>query len=362
MSSAVKDIFVNNTVDISFVSLRSYKTFSFAQMNLRFFIQAICISVFISSCNDSNDSSPYGELLSRPPYKNLTDSIHQNPSDADLYYRRGMLLYKNNNNPPALTDLKQAWSLTRKEQYALGISNILLDKPDSAVSFLQDALKMLPQSIPLHINLIQAYADDQKIGQALVICDKVLQQYPDQVAVLMMKSDLLEQENDTSGSMHVLEQAYHFAPFNEDLCYNLAFKFAQSKNPKVLALCDSLLQHDTIEKKAEPWYFKGTYYSNLNDKTKALQCFNKAIESDYSFLDAYIDKGQILYDEKKYAEAINVFQLALKVSATYADAYYWLGKCQEVTGKKEEARLNYQRAYGLDKSLTEAKEAADRLK
>jgi tetratricopeptide (TPR) repeat protein len=292
----------------------------------------------------------------------LTDSIHQNPSDADLYYRRGMLLYKNDNKPPALADLKQAWSLTKKEQYATGISNILLDKPDSAVSFLQDALKMLPQSIPLHINLIQAYADDQKIQQALVICDKVLQQHPDQVAVLMMKSDLLEQEHDTSASILTLEQAYHFAPFNEDLCYNLAFKLAQSKSPKVLTLCDSLLKHDTIEKKAEPWYFKGMYYSNINDKTKALEYFNKAIQSDYAFLDAYMDKGQILYDQKKYAEATGVFQLALKVSATFADAYYWLGKCQEAMGKKEDARLNYERAYGLDKSLTEAKEAAERLK
>jgi len=331
-------------------------------MSLRVFIQFVCILLVITSCNDSNDSSPYEELLSRPPYANLTDSIHQNSSDPDLYYRRGMLLYKNNNNPPALRDLRKAWSLNQKEQYAISISNILLDKPDSAASFLQAALKMLPQSIPLHINLIQAYADAQKTDEALIICDKVLQQHPDQVAVLMMKSDLLEQKNDTSGSIHTLEQAYRFAPANEDLCYNLAFKFAQSKNPKVLTLCDSLLRHDTIEKKAEPWYFKGIYYSNINEKAKAIEYFDKAIQFDYSFLDAYMDKGQVLYDQKKYAEAINVFQLALKVSATYADAYYWVGKSQEAMGKKEDAVLNYQRAYGLDKSLSEAKEAADRLK
>jgi len=331
-------------------------------MSLRFFIQLICIVSVINGCNNSNDSSPYKQLLSRPPYANLTDSIHQNPSDPDLYYRRGMLLYKNNNNPPALRDLKKAWSLSQKEQYAIGISNILLDKPDSAVSFLHDALKMLPQSIPLHINLIQAYADGQKPGEALAICDKVIQQHPDQVAVLMMKSDLLEQQNDTTGSIRALEQAYRFAPSNEDLCYNLAFKFAQSKNPKVLALCDSLLGNDTIEKKAEPWYFKGIYYSNINNKAKALEHFNKAIQSDYSFLDAYMDKGQVLYDEEKYAEATGVFQLVLKVSATYADAYYWLGKCQEAMGKKEDAKLNYERAYGLDKSLAEAKAAADRLR
>src|SRR5262249_26015559 len=154
-------------------------------------IKAICTLFIISSCNNSNNSSPYEELLSHPPYANLTDSIRQNSSDPDLYYRRGMLLYKNNNNPPALVDLQKAWSLRHKEQYAIGISNILLDNPDSAVSFLRDALKMLPQSIPLHINLIQAYADGQKTNDALVICDKVLQQHPDQVAVLMMKADLL---------------------------------------------------------------------------------------------------------------------------------------------------------------------------
>jgi len=357
-----KDNVSKKTADISFVRLRSYKKFSFVQMSLRFFIHSVCISLAITSCNNSNDSSPYEELLSRPPYANLTDSIHQNSSDPDLYYRRGMLLYKNNNHPPALADLKRAWSITKKEQYAIGISNILLDKPDSAISFLQDALKMLPQSIPLHIDLIQAYTDYQKTDEALAICSKVLQQHPDQVAVLMMKSDLLEQKNDTTGSIQTLEQAYRLAPSNEELCYNLAFKFAQSKNPKVLTLCDSLLEHDTIEKKAEPWYFKGLYYSNINEKAKALEFFNKAIQFDYSFLDAYMDKGQVLYDEKKYAEAINVFQLALKVSAAYADDYYWLGKCQEAVGKKEDASLNYQRAYGLDKSLTEAKEAAERLK
>src|SRR5689334_524325 len=195
-------------------------------MSLKVFTCCVFIS-FVISCNNSNDSSPYKELLSRAPYANLTDSIYRNPSDADLYYRRGMLLYKNNNNPPALADLQMAWSLIKKEQFAVGISNILLDKPDSAISFLRDALKMLPQSVPLHINLIQAYADGQKTNEALIICDKVLQQHPDQVAVLMMKSDLLEQNNDTAGSLQTLAQAYHFAPSNQDLCYNLAFKLAQ---------------------------------------------------------------------------------------------------------------------------------------
>src|SRR4030095_1054171 len=86
------------------------------------FILLIVLLLF-AACSDHNDASPYEDLLSRPPYASLTDSIHQNSSDPDLYYRRGMLLYKNNNAPPALHDLRKAWSLSQKEQYAIGISN-----------------------------------------------------------------------------------------------------------------------------------------------------------------------------------------------------------------------------------------------
>jgi tetratricopeptide (TPR) repeat protein len=322
----------------------------------------IWLWVVIPSCNNHQETAPYENLLSRPPYVNLTDSIRQSPSNADLYYRRGVLLAKNNNNPPALADLRKAWSLNKKETYAIAISNILLEsKPDSAISFLQDALKALPGSIALNMNLVQAYAGEQKFDNALAICNTMLNKDPDQPAVLMMKSDLLEQKNDSVGSLKALEQAYQFAPFNEDLCYSLAFKYAQNKSPKALTLCDSLLRYDTAERKGEPFYFKGVYYANMNNIPQALSYFDKAIEYDYTFLDAYMEKGKIFYDKKKFDEAAKIFELALRVSATYADAYYWLGKCQEGLGQKEEAKLNYQRAYGLDKSLTEAKEAADRV-
>ena len=332
-------------------------------MNIKILPGLIGLWIAFLSCNSHHAVSPYEETLSQQPYLPLTDSIRRDPFDPDLYYRRGMLLFKNNNNPPALADLKKAWSLNKREVYAMAISNILFEgKTDSAISFLHDALKILPWSVPLHINLIQAYADQQKISEALSLCDSVLGRHPDQVGILMMKSDLLEQKNDSAGALKALQQAYLFAPFNEDLCYNLAFKYAQSKNPKVLQLCDSLLKKDTAERKGEPYYFKGVYYSNINDDSKALDNFNKAIQYDYTFLDAYMDKGKIFYDRKKYSEAEKVFQLALKVSASYADAYYWVGRCQEALGQKDEAMLNYQRAYGLDKSLTEAKDAFEKLK
>ena len=323
----------------------------------------ILLTILFISCNNPENPSPYEELLSQPPYSSLTDSIHQRPADAELYYHRGVLLAKNNNRPPALADLKKAWSLNKKEKYAMGISNILLDdKPDSAISFLQEALQALPQSIPLQLNLAQAYSDQQKTEEALKVCNKIIQQQPNQADALVLKSDLLETTGDTAGSIRELEQAYRFAPFSEDLCYNLAFKYAETKNPKVLTLCDSLQQADSLNEKAPPYYFRGLYYSNINEKVKALSFFDQAIQHDFYFKNAYIEKGKILFDQKKINGAWQVFNLAARVSPTFPDAYYWMGKCQEALGQKAEAKLNYERAYGLDKTFTEAKEAAERLR
>ena len=47
-----------------------------------------------------------------------------------------------------------------------------------------------------------------------------------------------------------------------------------------------------------------------------------------------------------------------RVTPSFPDAWYWIGRCLEISGQKEEAKLNYEKAYSLDKTFTEAKEAA----
>ncbi|MEJ0102291.1 MAG: hypothetical protein WDO19_06965 [Bacteroidota bacterium] len=130
----------------------------------------------------------------------------------------------------------------------------------------------------------------------------------------MMKSDLLEEKKDTAGSVAALETAYSFAPFDQELNYSLAYKYAESKNQKVLALCDSLLKRNSLKPPAEPYYFKGIYYSNINQHEKAIDLFNLAIQHDFNFHNAYIEKGKILYDQKKIKDALKVFTLVSTIS------------------------------------------------
>jgi tetratricopeptide (TPR) repeat protein len=326
-------------------------------------LSLLIVTNFGSSCNDqAKESSEFSEILSQPTYKSISDSLKKNSSDAGMYYRRGLLLEKNDYTDPALADFQKAWSLSSREEYGVAVSNILLQKqPDSAIRFLKQALQKIPSSLFFKLNLAQGYINRDKVDEALKVINDILVSEPALINALMMKSDLLEKINNKPEALKTLEKAYELAPCDVELSNDLAFKYAENKNPRALALSDSLLKMDTSGRHAEPYYIKGVYYANTGDKAKALQFFNQAIQHDYYFLDAYLEKGSILYEQRKFPEALKVFQLAATIKPTFADAYYWMGKCQEQLNQKEEAKLNYQRAYGLDKTLTEAKIAAERL-
>lgn len=312
------------------------------------------------ACN--NNDSAGNSVLTQSPYNSLSDSIGINPKNADLYYRRGGLLYQNNQMAYAEKDLRKAFELNPKEEYALALTTVLKQKnTDAAIQFLQEAVKKLPNSIALQIGLARGFQQRNQLDSSLIICNKVIEKYPAQLDALLLKSELLKAVNKDSEALITLEKAYSYAPEDVEVAHRLCFSYADSKNPKALSLADSLIKADKEKRHAEPYYFKGVYYSNTGNDAEAIKQFNLAIEHDYYFINAYINKGIAFYDQKKYDQALKTFTLAATVSPTDADPYYWLAKTQQATGNKKDAKLNYQRAYGLDTTLTEAKEAADRL-
>lgn len=325
-------------------------------------ILALAFVTAVTGCGNTSGSEEE-KILSQPPYDRISDSIQDIPTDAGLYYRRGTLLYSNEQINLAKKDLQTAWQLQPREEHALRLTTILRQQnADTAIQFLQDAINKLPESISLKILLAKGYESKNELDKALAICEEIIREHPSQIDALILKSDLLKKQNKSTESLAVLEQAYSFAPGDVDLVHQLAFEYAETKNPTVLKLSDSLIKADVQQRHAEPYYFKGLYFENTGRYNEAIKYFDEAIRHDYNFMDAYMDKGQTYFLQKKYADALKTFQLATTVFRTEGLPYYWLGKSYEAMGNKAEAKLNYQRAYGLDNTLTEAKEAADALK
>lgn len=322
----------------------------------------VFIAVFLVSCNDS-DVSPYEEVLESPEFAAITDSIRKEPNRDDLYFRRAIQLNTANHTAPALEDFQKAWSLNKLEPYATGVGNILLEKkPDSAVRFLSQATRELPNSLFLKLTLARAYESLNKIDDALAVSQEMLDMDSTQINALVLRADLFEKKGDTTGMITTLEKAYSLIPSNRLISERLAYNYAETKNPKALSMADRLLRGDSLEQFADPFYIKGLYYANTRSYDKAIEQFDNTIRRDHRYLSAYIEKGKILLDQKKTDAALQTFRLANQITPSYPDAWYWIGQCLELKGQKQEAKLNYEKAYSLDKTFTEAREAAEKIK
>lgn len=319
-------------------------------MKVTTFIAPVVISVVIlTSCSNKKQDSLYSDILNKSPFAALTDSIEKDPGNDSLYSRRAILLNEKDFREPALADFRSAWSIKKSEKYALGISTLLLEmNTDSAILFLEKTLPLLPESNLLRLSLARAYDDKGRTKEAVSIADEILKNNPQQVDILKFKAGILEKQGSKQDAVNLLERAYAIAPYDIELNYILALKLAEAGNSKVLALCDSLIKVDTLQLHAEPYYYKGIYYASLNDKTKAISFFDQASKLDIHFMEAYIEKGSLLFEMKKIAEARSVFMLALNIAPDYPDTYYWLGKCDEAEGKTAEAKLNFDKAKSLE--------------
>ena len=206
--------------------------------------------------------------------------------------------------------------------------------------------------------------DLQQSGQypeAMQIVDAMIQKYPGQLDALNIQAEILKEQGKREESLIILEKAYSMEPRDKETAYNLAYEYAEAKNPNAISLTDTLIKYDKTETVARAWYIKATYYLNTGNEKEALRFYDSANIADYNFLDAYLDKGQIQLKQKKYDAALKTFALGQKLSPGAADFYFWVAKTQEAMGNKADAKANYERAYALDKLLTEAKEAAERL-
>ncbi len=300
------------------------------------------------------------KILLSPPYASVTDSIQQFPNNPDLYFERGTLLSQNNKHEIATADYKKAWELKQNDTTALQyVSNLLLvSKTKEAVSFLKDCITRFPNNMNFHRRLGELYEQAKLYDKALEQNDAILAKDSSNFESWYTKGQLLVALKDTSGGITALEHSYELQPVN-NTGLAIASLYAELHDPKALVLSDEIIRKDTAAALADPYFVKGVYYSGIKQYKTAITQFDEAIKRDWKFTDAYDEKGIVLFQQKLYDSALHVFTMAATVSNTIADPYFWIGRCYEATGNKDQAIANYQRAIALDPGFVEA---ADRIK
>jgi len=224
---------------------------------------------------------------------------------------------------------------------------------------LRKQIEKYPDSALLKENLIQYFRDNANYTRAIGETNALLKTDSNNERLLYIKATLLSENDDTLQAINTWEKLIAIDPQPEYLM-SAGTLYAFSKNPRALAIANALAKPEA-HAKYQSLFISGLYYSSTNDKVKAADFFNQCISLDYTNTLAYREKAIAEYDMAKYVDALKTLELALAVKSSYDEAYYWMGRCYEKLGKKEEAIDNYKQALQLSPDYIEAKDALAKM-
>jgi tetratricopeptide (TPR) repeat protein len=330
------------------------------------FVGLCCAALGMIACNVNGNGkdAERAAILTHPPYAPLTDSIErQQGSDrAGLFFRRAELLSHNDQHELAAADYSQAWNLKPDEMTGARYASTLTITGETAkaIRFLQECHRNFPGNTTFPAMLAELYTQSNRMEDAIGIYDNILQTDSLNFDAWYEKGLLLEKKGDTISAIAALKKAYRIQPVNT-YGLELALLYAEHRDPSAVPVCDAILLKDSARDLPDPFLIKGIYFSNTAQYKKAIIQFDSCIGRDWKFADAYREKGIALYKQKQYDSAMRCFQMTVRVQETDADGYFWIGRCYEATGNKENAISYYRQALSLDKNFTEAAAAIKRL-
>ena len=238
-------------------------------------------------------------------------------------------------------------------------------KPNANTAFVKKIAKAVAEnsdSIGIRFNYINVLDSIGEYKLAIAQMDSLILKDRGNYGLWFKLAKIYEHSKDTAEAVNCYLNALKIYRAPDGLLA-LANLYAETKNITAIKLCNEI---DNLRMGREydsyTSFFRGVYFARIGNKQQAILLFDKSIINNYNFMDAYMEKGFALFDDKKYAAALQVFTTATTVNLTFADAYYWQGKCFEVLNNKPQAIAQYQQAIALDKDLPEAAEGIKRLK
>jgi len=155
-------------------------------------------------------------------------------------------------------------------------------------------------------------------------------------------------EGDVDEAIRLLQRAVSIDPKFYKAWVNLGLAFERKGNLREAQNC-----YEQAIRCQPPWFPLAHYnlagiYLKRGDLAKALIECKTAIKADQKFARAYLRKGVILAQQKRFHEAIAEFQKALQFEPELAMAYNNLGLAYQSIGNFAEARIAFQKAIEID--------------
>jgi len=243
----------------------------------------------------------------------LTDAIRRNPSLAENYYKRAIVLNKMGESQKALEDINRADRLKQNTGKYLFVKALILrdmKQNREAFAFAQSAEILnvdTPELYTLLGDLSQQRNDLKNAEQYLA---KSLQLAPYDGETFFYQGTLAARKGDTLTALLKMNRAIEMKP---------SLKLAYSSLTEVLrnrALYDSALAVNNsalvqFPKNSEFLVDRGLVFNKFGRLDSALIYFNKAIKMDEKRSDAILYSASIYFRRKNYDKALELYEKVL---------------------------------------------------
>lgn len=232
---------------------------------------------------------------------------------------------------------------------------------DKKIESLNTIVNQNPDSAGGRLALVFLLDSAGKYKDASTQMDSLLLRDSLNAGLWFAKAQLAENNSDTVTAVSAYRKSLliYPAPDNVLAFGNLLAELADKESLEIASYIKKLKMGREYDAHAD--FITGVYYARSHNAAKANAALDACIANNYTYMEAYIEKGLLPFDAGDYRSALAVFVMASKINNLYADAYYYQARCYEMLQMKDSAKMRFEQSLQLDKNLGAAREGLKRL-
>ncbi len=328
-------------------------------------ILSCAITLILACKNETKPEPPRFDKTGNPQIDALTEQIFKDPNNAQLYFKRAQLFYKEGAQggyDVAIKDMVYALSLdSTNVDFHHFLSDVYMDYAQSrlAVSTMERAATLAPENIPTLLKLSETYLITKQYNAAGASIDKVLTKDPQNADAYFLLGMMFKEQSDTARAINAFQKSADLDSDNKDAFIELGKLFTDKGNPLALKYFNNALLIDSLDVNA--MMAKAYYFQTKNQIGEAIEEYKKILYNDPRYEFALFNLGLLYLEKDSLEQADSHFNIVLKEAPTFFKAYYYRGYIAEKRGDKVNALKNYKQALEFNSGYDKALEGVKRL-
>ncbi len=238
--------------------------------------------------------------------------------------------------------------------YSIAILHALNENMEEAIREMEEAIGHDPTSPYLAKELASFYTEKGDAAKAMVICQKILQEHPDDIETRLLLGGLYLNQKDYQGATAEYRRVIVLDPKKTAAHFYLGSSLAETKklDEAVVAFQELL--------KIDPEHFMGNYYlarilAEMKRYDEAEAGFKKTLSVRPQIESVMIELAVLYERQKKIPQALEVYRNFINLFPTRLQARIKLGELYLQEQRYAEAEGTFEQVLALDAKNREAR-------